>query len=159
MKKPMESRFWPKVQKTDTCWIWIGALGHRGYGRFNVNNRSRLAHRISFEIATGAPAPSELQVCHRCDNPRCVRPDHLFLGTNLDNVRDMQAKGRVSHAPRLQGETHHRAKLTDARVLEIREARAAGRKVMDLAAELSMSVSAISRICRGANWSHLKGNP
>lgn len=95
-------RFWSKVDRKGDCWLWLGALDRKGYGRFSVGNSRHAdgsrrnsmvaAHRFSFE-QTGGPAGS-LFVLHRCDNPRCVRPEHLFLGTNLDNVRDMDAKGR-----------------------------------------------------------------
>jgi hypothetical protein len=93
-------RFWQKVEKGDGCWEWQGAPSkHGGYGtftvggsRFNTFQRER-AHRVSYQIHFG-PISSGLKILHRCDNPLCVRPDHLFPGTQGDNIRDMWAKGR-----------------------------------------------------------------
>lgn len=89
-------RFWSYVNKTDTCWEWNGWCKQNGYGvitlRRNEHNRKVLVHRLSFYMATGIW--SKLQICHKCDNRKCVRPDHLFEGTQKDNLQDMSAKGR-----------------------------------------------------------------
>lgn len=91
---PAADRFWAKVEKTPTCWLWT-ASGHGGYGKFYVaRDRPRVrAHRFSWELEHG-PIPEGLDVLHECDTPPCVRPSHLFLGTDEDNVRDMIEKGR-----------------------------------------------------------------
>lgn len=92
---PLE-RFWPKVQKTDCCWEWTGYVMPNGYGTFGRGRAIEgkvYAHRFAYEALVG-PIPVGQHVCHRCDNRRCVRPDHLFLGTQRDNMRDMVAKGR-----------------------------------------------------------------
>jgi hypothetical protein len=91
-------RFWARVEKTDTCWLWIGARGGEGdrYGVVDsetVPLNSRYVHRVAWELVCG-PIPPGLCVCHACDQPLCVRPDHLFIGTQLDNMRDMFRKGR-----------------------------------------------------------------
>lgn len=114
----MSERFFAKVDKTgpDGCWNWTAGLLSSGYGKFSVRNRAVGAHRVSWELANG-PIPKGMWVLHRCDNRMCVNPDHLFLGTSSDNIRDMDAKGRRVI---LTGEAHHRSKLKAEQVREIR---------------------------------------
>lgn len=116
-------RFMRKVERPandDDCWIWRGARTHAGYGRCMVIGKpnATTAHRVSFELFRG-PIPSGHFVLHRCDNPSCVNPAHLFTGDHAANMLDMVEKGR-SHSPRLKGERHGRARLTEAQVIEIR---------------------------------------
>ncbi len=98
--KPLEERFWAKVRKSDGCWEWTGAANRQGYGRIALGRASgpRRAHRIAWELTHG-PVPDGLWVLHHCDNPPCVRPDHLWLGTRADNARDCRLKGRMNTAP------------------------------------------------------------
>lgn len=91
--QPVEERFWKHVNKTESCWLWTASTGKKGYGKINVNGVTKSAHRVSYEMSHGA-IPRGLGVLHKCDTPLCVRPDHLFIGTNQDNVNDMMSKGR-----------------------------------------------------------------
>src|SRR5258708_1136501 len=85
--------FWAKVEKSDACWLWRGARTKADYGQIKINGKVFYAHRVSWFIHFGN-IPDTLSVCHRCDNPPCIRPDHLFTGTARDNARDMIMKGR-----------------------------------------------------------------
>lgn len=91
-----ESRFWNSVspEPNTGCWLWTGS-DDNGYGCLGVNGRRVRAHRYSWELAHGAPPPADMHVCHRCDQPACVNPDHLFLGDDSANMRDCGAKGRL----------------------------------------------------------------
>ena len=89
----VEERFWRKVQKSDGCWLWIGAT-IRGYGELSVDGRPVYAHRLSLEWALGRPISPGMDACHTCDEALCVRPEHLYEGTRKQNVADMMARGR-----------------------------------------------------------------
>jgi len=93
-RRSEESRFWAFVSKADGCWTWGGATNRKGYGRFTVGGKLRLAHRLVWAWTRG-PIPDGVRVLHHCDNPACVNPKHLFLGTDQDNTNDMVAKGRA----------------------------------------------------------------
>ena len=101
-------RFGKRVLKTDDCWIWMGGRGSHGYGGFYAHGEQLLAHRYSYELFIGDP--TGLVICHHCDNKLCVRPDHLFAGTQSDNLNDMTRKGR----------RRTRRKLSDEVIAEIR---------------------------------------
>lgn len=132
------------VEKTETCWLWQGSVDRHGYATYG--KPSRLVHRYVYEQMI-AP-PGDLQVLHRCDNRRCVRPEHLFLGTNRDNVNDMLAKGRS-----LKGERSPRAKLTDAEVLELR--RLPRTAVAPFARARGIRYNVAWNAWSGRTWSHL----
>ena len=123
MRKTVEERFWEKVEKTETCWLWKGSL-IRGYGHIRVGKQKIKAHRYSWILHNGALSPIQTEhpngtcVLHRCDNPPCVRPDHLFIGSNEDNMKDRHEKGRDAN---LSGEARGLSKLVPKQVLEIRD--------------------------------------
>ena len=104
-----EERFWAKVEKTDWCWIWTGARSQFGYGNLTTNGKQENAHRVSWEIHFG-PIPDGMRVLHACDNPPCVRPFHLFLGTQKDNNRDRETKGRGNHPTKAKGYSYWRGR-------------------------------------------------
>lgn len=149
-----EIRFWAKVQKTDSCWNWTGCLNNKGYGEFFAGPGAgyEFTHRFSWILHFGS-IPSDMKVLHQCDNPKCVRPDHLFLGTQIDNIRDMCSKGRESHHHGLKGEKHPKAKLTDDDVRFIRESTMTGR---DLALKFGVWPGVISGIRKRQAWSHVQ---
>lgn len=97
MRGSRSERFWSKVNKTESCWLWTGTRNSKGYGRFRDNDRMIVAHRIAWDLAGRGPIPAGMQLCHVCDVRACVNPEHLFLGTQSDNMRDCVKKGR--HVP------------------------------------------------------------
>jgi hypothetical protein len=159
---PAEHRFWKYVQKGDGCWEWCGARSPDDYGLFNSGvSASRKAHRYSWFLHNG-PIPPGLAVCHQCDNPPCVNPDHLFLGTVADNNADRQAKGRsrggtCGPAPerRARGERIGTAKLTDSTVREIRERVAAGESHSAIARSLGVVHTTVTNVIRRHTWHHV----
>lgn len=94
--QPIEGRFWAKVAKghSNECWEWIGAKTSKGYGTIRDQGRTRRATHVAWEFANGRPIPEGMMVCHSCDSPPCVNPDHLWVGTGSDNIKDCYAKGR-----------------------------------------------------------------
>lgn len=146
-------RFWSKVQRGNGCWRWNGSKDQDGYGLFKLRGRMVRAHRLAVFLATGAwPGPA--LVCHRCDTPGCVRPDHLFRGSAAANAADMVAKGRSAH---LRGEAHGGARLTATTVQEIRRLAALGTEQGTIARQFGTTRSNVSAIARGKSWRHLGG--
>ena len=141
------ARFWRYVDTSGDCWIWTGATNGR-YGKISRGPGLGLvgAHRASWEIHFG-PTPDGLWVLHRCDNPPCVRPDHLWLGTNQDNIDDKVAKGRALGA--YGGERHHLSKLTKGQGAEVRQFAEEGLRQREIAARYGVNRATISKIIRG----------
>lgn len=154
MRGDITTRFWARVSKSRGCWLWTACRNGNGYGSLydHAARRMQLASRVSWRIHFG-PIPSGLCVLHRCDNPPCVRPDHLFLGTQRDNMRDCAAKGRTGVA---RGEDNHATPLTRRDVVAIRNAYAAGRTSQTaLGKRYGISQPSISSIILRHTWTHV----
>lgn len=148
---PISERFWRYVRKTDGCWLWLGTTDADGYGLSWVDGKNVRAHRLSYEMAYG-PIMDDRRVLHACDTPPCVRPEHLSLGTNADNVADMMAKGRQR-----VGEQVWKAKLTADAVLAIRARYAAGGvSHLALAAEYGVAEGTVQKVLKRKTWKHLE---
>lgn len=143
------------------CWEWQGANKGNGYGNFNNGGATVPAHRQAYEMFVGS-VPDGMDVCHACDNRACVNPDHLFIGTRKDNMRDARTKGRLS-----SGEKHSMAvrtgvrcpgaKLSDADVVQIMRRLSSGHRPSRIATDFSVTPGCINAIRRGDSWSHITG--
>lgn len=152
-----EQAFAARVDKAgpNGCWIWQGCKNKQGYGQLKVNGKHMRAHRFSWQLHNGTIPKGEgyhgTCVLHKCDNPSCVNPDHLFLGTPADNNADMVSKGRCK-VPGFKGEMHGQSKLTERDVIAIRHDQKTQRKV---AANYGVCQSTVSRIKIGEIWGHV----
>ena len=133
----------------DECWVWRGGLSQAGYGKFWRNGRTDLAHRVMYEYTLGA-VPDDMWVLHRCDNPPCMNPRHLFLGTHADNENDKDAKGR-----RKRGSQTRKSKLDEARVTQIREMHAAGVQQKTIAREFGVDITTVNDVVHRHTWRHV----
>lgn len=163
MQSDIEARFWAKVQRgsPDTCWEWQGSRNHRGYGSITIAGKAARAHRVAWQFDNGA-IPVGMMICHRCDNPPCCNPAHLFLGTPQDNVLDMVAKGRHVRGPRdesatnwARGTRNAASKLTDEAVVEIRQRYDAGEVGKRIAERFGISPSLVTLVGRRRAWLHV----
>lgn len=174
---PVEGRFWDFVAKGEGCWEWQAARDRGGYGVFSVTGKQVRAHRLAFKLSTGID-PGEAMVLHRCDNPPCVRPDHLWLGDAKANANDAAVKGRTARgdrngarlyperlrrgpmpyrdpATRPRGSGHSNAKLTEEQVIEIRKLVGEGRTQRSVAVMFKVSPATICLAVSGINWAHV----
>lgn len=155
MKKrtDIKERLLARMRPDGDCWIWLGAKKPSGYGNIFLNGKYDVAHRVSFKAFKGS-IPDGYFVCHSCDNPSCINPAHLFLGTPLDNSLDMRGKNR---APKhfAGGITSWLSKLDDDKVLAIRKRRLEGARLNELSIAFNVSMATISMICNRKTWKHL----
>ncbi|HEY1878303.1 MAG TPA: HNH endonuclease [Caulobacteraceae bacterium] len=128
------------------CWLWLRSILNGGYGQIKIEGKLWQAHRFAWKVFRGE-IPRGALVLHHCDVPSCVNPDHLFLGTNIENMNDMRQKGRAS-----QGERHARAKLTKANVLAIRRRWTAGETMSSLAEVYGVTKGCIQFAAKGWTW-------
>lgn len=146
--------FWSRIDKNNSCWEWTGGLNTSGYGEIHINKKRYLVHRYSYELHYG-PIPEELIICHKCDNKKCVNPDHLMLGTYLDNSLDMKSKGRsklCSH----KGEANGRVILNEIQVKQIIKLLKIGIKGTEIANQFNVNKSTIYGIKKNRRWKHIE---
>lgn len=153
--RDVEASYWSYVDKRgpDECWPWIGGRNFDGYGAFHAEGKRITATHYALQLAGVGRPVAPLCALHKCDNPPCVNPAHLFIGTKLDNKRDQLRKGRHPKIVTRHGEQNHYAKLTEAQVREIRASTESG---MKMGARLGVSASAICSARRGKTWKHVK---
>lgn len=151
------ARFWSKVKvgNPDECWEWTAHKNNTGYGIFGLGNGKFLASRISWTVKYG-PIEKGMCVCHKCDNPACVNPSHLFLGTIMENVHDKMRKGRYVKGLIYRGESNKSAKLTEKDILEIRTLYDNGISTRKIAVKFKVGASTIWSACKRVSWSHVK---
>lgn len=144
--------FWSLVIKTEDCWLWTGYLNPMGYGQIRWSRKMRAASRVAYELTHGPIASPKIMVRHKCDNPPCVRPDHLEIGTAADNSRDMTDRGRQS-----KGEARYNAKLNADKVRSMR--REYKRRVVTLnylAQKHGISIATAGKVVNRQVWTHVE---
>ena len=148
--KRISKRFWEKVDKDSECWNWQGCKLPKGYGQFSYKLKTEQSHRVSWMIHFG-DIPDGMHVLHHCDNPGCVRPDHLFIGTNADNKQDMMNKNRQAKGSRLPHTI-----LSENDITEIRELYKTNKYTQKQLGEMfSVDQSNICRIINRSYWKHI----
>lgn len=155
--KPLKERFLEKILIGDGCWLWTGGLSSKGYGQLTIGSKyskefpkkNLTASRVAWEVFNG-PIPDGLCVLHDCDEPACVRIDHLFIGTNDDNSKDAVSKGRMQH-----GINRHNAILNDAIVVEIRRLARSGLSQILIGLNLGFTRDTVAKVVQRKNWKHV----
>jgi len=162
-------KFWDQVDRSSSkeCWPWVGVQWRGGYGRFYTSapRKSLVSSRVAYVLANKLSLNDGVLVCHKCDNPSCCNPEHLFIGTHADNHADRDSKGRQAKGLRhgtktrpesiRRGEHHYEAKLTDVEAFEIKTLEAIGLKVRLIADMYGVNAQSVRNISRGHTWSHI----
>lgn len=157
-KESIASKFWKYVtpKSPGECWEWQGSINTQGYGVLvtydNPGRKFNRAHRLAYEIIKGIKIPDHLYGCHKCDNRKCVNPDHIFIGTHLENQIDCNQKGR-----HVKGETCGSSKLNSAEAARIKELYSEGKSAYEIHKMLSgiIGYNAVLRICQNKTWRHV----
>ena len=142
------------VIASNECWEWIGGINNVGYGQLTIDGKTDVAHRISFRVFKGKD-PGKLYVCHKCDNRKCINPDHLFLGTALDNILDAQKKGRLNRIPWGRGTDMPNSVLNDDIVDKMRAAYDNGETAKSIAGRYGFNLSTVKGAVQRATWKHV----
>lgn len=153
--RDITERFWSHVEKSEGCWIWTAGRLRHGYGAFNISTGKRSgktvsAHRMALALSLGHEIPSDRMVLHSCDNPPCVNPAHLRMGTCAENHEDAKSRNRT-----LVGSRNPKARLTEGDVMAIRLLLADGRSRVSIARDFGVSYSLIDGIANGRRWKHV----
>jgi len=139
----LSERFWEKVSKTDTCWLWTAGTTKSGYGSIRINGAAKRAHRVAYEMLVG-PIPEGAVLLHSCDTPACVNPAHLSIGSQKENIHDAIEKGRHCH-----GEKHWNYKISPQIIKDIQSAHVGGATGRAIAKHFAISESLVSKILSG----------
>lgn len=173
MDEAFVARFWSKVDKNGpvpqhdpalgACWVWTGWRIYSGYGQIAGGGRRHYVHRVAV-VLSGRDLPAGMQALHRCDNPPCVRPDHIYVGSRVDNMRDMAQRGRSTRGRKRRGAAVGTAvgsaKLTEAQVFEIFATMASGQaSSRNVAARYGVAHTTVLQIARCKRWKHLFASP
>ena len=134
------------------CWLWMRSTQNQGYGRVYDGSKVVLAHRAAYAAAYG-PIADGVKILHRCDTPLCINPDHVFPGSQFENMRDCRDKGRMRVPPPRLGESHHAGRLTEA---SVRKIRADARPYSEIASAYGISKSMVFAVKSRSNWAHVK---
>lgn len=155
---PASERFWKRVvipDSVDGCWEWTGCVNEKGYGVFRTDeSRNMLAHRYCWVSMFGPISGPRFALCHHCDNPKCVNPEHLFLGTLADNNEDMRQKGRSKTPTPKRGSASPNARLSDAAVAEILATKGEVTS-RDLSDKYGVALCTVKRVRQGKTWKHI----
>lgn len=154
-------RFWGKVQKTNGCWLWTAAKYSNGYGAArDQNQRQTTAHRVAWMLKNG-DIPTGMYICHTCDNRACVKPEHLFLCTQKNNIQDAIGKGRLAYGKQLnhppqQGELNHNSRVTEDTVRLIRDLYSNGKSQAEIARQTGVNRQNVWAIVHRKSWTHVE---